>query len=285
MTPGVWRHQSEGIRTPDGLGPLCGTQSGVNFGMLRIAAMQIFIGLLMCVSFGAFAGNGGRTVFCIDPGHPSESGRGTAGKHLSEIDAAWDVALLLKRDLESDGYTVVMTKDHAEQFVTNEQRADIANSAGAALMIRLHCDADAGTGLACYSPDRQGTVHGIFGPSKDVIAASQRALHLFHPAVMKSLDGLLVDRGMHPDTSTRIGGIQGALTGSIFSQVPVVLVEMCVLTNPHDEAIISSLSGQIKIASALTKGAEAVVSLKRRRRFTRLFDIQRRDRSWSRSIT
>ena len=225
--------------------------------MIRLLTFLIALNLLFLVN-QISAGAASRGVICIDPGHPSESGRGTAGRHLSEIDAAWDVALLLKADLIADGWSVVLTKNSAEQFVTNKERAQIANNSHAALLIRLHCDADAGTGLASYAPDRQGTVHGATGPSPAIVTASQAALHMFHPAVIKSLDGLLADRGMHPDTSTRIGGIQGALTGSIYSQVPVVLVEMCVLTNPHDEAIIASKSGRAKIARALADGAEAV---------------------------
>ena len=198
-------------------------------------------------------------TICIDPGHPSESGRGTTGRHLSEIDAAWKVALLLEKNLVSDGYKVVLTKRSADEFVTNKQRAEIANESSAALLLRLHCDADAGSGLASYAPDRQGMVDGVHGPSKSVIASSETALKAFHPAVISALNGLLADRGMHADTSTRIGGKQGALTGSIYSKVPVVLVEMCVLTNPHDEAIIASSSGASKIAAALAAGAEAAV--------------------------
>jgi N-acetylmuramoyl-L-alanine amidase len=198
-------------------------------------------------------------TICIDPGHPSESGRGTSGRHLSEIDAAWDVSQIFKQDLTAKGFNVVVTKDSAEEYVTNKRRAEIANMSHAALLVRLHCDADAGTGLASYAPDRVGRVGGVSGPSAAVIQQSQKALQVFHPAVIESLDGLLKDRGMHPDTSTRIGGIQGALTGSIYSKVPVVLVEMCVLTNPHDEAIIVTKSGQQRIAAALTFGVEAVI--------------------------
>jgi N-acetylmuramoyl-L-alanine amidase len=201
------------------------------------------------------------TTICIDPGHPSESGRGTTGKHLSEIDAAWDVAQILKTDLQNDGYKVVLTKSSVEEFVTNKHRAEIANSAHAALMIRLHCDADAGTGLASYAPDRQGDVDGVHGPTINVVENSEIALKAFHPAVIKALGGLLADRGMHADTNTRIGGKQGALTGSIYSEVPVVLVEMCVLTNPHDEAIIASKPGQHRIAKAIAAGVAAAIAV------------------------
>ncbi|MCL5459957.1 hypothetical protein M3M33_15070, partial [Loigolactobacillus coryniformis] len=79
---------------------------------------------------------------------------------------------------------------------------------------------------------------GVRGPSKSVIAASKRAASAFHSAVIKDLDGALKSRGVRTDKQTAIGGKQGALTGSIFSRVPVVLAEMCVLSNRKDEAFI-----------------------------------------------
>lgn len=198
-------------------------------------------------------------VVCIDPGHPSEVGRGTTGKHITEIQAAWRVALKLKTLLEKQGIRVVLTKQSEEQFVRNRTRAEIANRAHANLMIRLHCDSDAGSGIATYAPDRQGVSAGVRGPAQSVIRVSQVAARAFHSAMIAALQGALIDRGLKPDTETAVGGKQGALTGSVFSQVPVVLVEMCVLTNPHDEAFIDSDSGQWRMARALAAGVDAAL--------------------------
>ncbi len=202
-------------------------------------------------------------VICIDPGHPSEVGSGTEGRHITEIEAAWIIAQRMKALLLADGYTVVLTKSSENQFVKNRQRAETANFSHAALMVRLHCDGGEGigSGLAVYAPDRQGrAAGGKTGPTTAVIAASQSAAKLFYKTVAADLAGKLATRGLHPDTATRVGGMQGALTGSIYSQVPVVLVEMCVLTNPHDEAFIRSDSGQAAMAHALVDGAEMAAS-------------------------
>ena len=201
----------------------------------------------------------GRTI-CIDPGHPSEVGPGTKGKHITEMRAAWLVALKLKSLLEQDGYTVVMTKNSEKQFVTNIGRAEAANRAHAAYMVRLHCDAGSMSGLASYYPAVQGRAHGRTGPSEKVIRESSSLAHLFHPAVIAALQGNLADRGLHTDAATFIGGKQGgALTGSVFSEVPVVLVEMAVLQNEHDDLFISTEDGQEKVARALEAGVEAAV--------------------------
>ncbi len=200
-----------------------------------------------------------KTVICIDPGHPSEVGRGTEGRHITEIQAAWIIAQRMKTLLIADGYTVVLTKSSENQFVKNRQRAETANESHAALMVRLHCDGGEGigSGLAVYAPDRQGrAADGKVGPAPAVIAASQSAAKLFYKTVAADLAGKLPTRGLHSDTATRVGGLQGALTGSIYSQVPVVLVEMCVLTNPHDEIFIRSDAGQAAMAHALVDGAE-----------------------------
>jgi N-acetylmuramoyl-L-alanine amidase len=84
----------------------------------------------------------GRTVVCIDPGHPSEvaSGRNIQnGTNETHVD--WVVAEKLREALEARGYEVVLTKSSEEELVRNKDRALIANRARAALMIRLHCDA------------------------------------------------------------------------------------------------------------------------------------------------
>lgn len=198
-------------------------------------------------------------TICIDPGHPSENGVGTQGKHVSELHAAWAVALRLERILKADGYTVTLTKSKERQTVTNKARAEVANDSDAALMLRLHCDAGTKPGLATYYPGAKGKVKGVTGPSDEVLTESKSIARVFHRAVIQALNGDLADRGCHTEASTMIGARQGALTGSIYSRVPVLLVEMAVLQNEHDDAFIASTKGQEKVAEALAHGVEAVV--------------------------
>jgi N-acetylmuramoyl-L-alanine amidase len=201
----------------------------------------------------------GRKI-CIDPGHPSEVGIGTKGKKATEVGVAWRMALLVKDLLRERGATIVLTKSREREMVKNRRRAEIANAANADLMLRLHCDAEGRTGASVYYPDRPGrSSDGMRGPSAAVIAISRKAGQAFHPAFRAELNGVFADRGLLTDAQTFIGGKQGALTGSIYSKVPVLLVEMCVLTSPADEAFITSKSGEARMARALAKGAEAAV--------------------------
>lgn len=198
-------------------------------------------------------------VICIDPGHPSETSAGTSGPTgVTENHINWVIALKLREDLQNAGATVVMTKQSENEHVTNRRRAEIANAAGADIMIRLHCDAAPGRGFSIYAPDRQGTRYGVTGPSRSVIDASTAAMGPFYEGMKSALSGTLPGRGTHGDSATYVGSRQGALTGSIFSQVPTLTVEMCVLTNAQDEAFISSVGGQQKMVEALRAGLEYV---------------------------
>ncbi|AIE86350.1 N-acetylmuramoyl-L-alanine amidase domain protein [Fimbriimonas ginsengisoli Gsoil 348] len=199
---------------------------------------------------------------CIDPGHPSEVGIGTQGKRSTEVGIAWQIAKALQMRLRREGIDVLLTKQSQREKVTNRRRAEIANAAHAALMIRLHCDASNGSGFAVYYPAKPGTTAGVTGPSQEVIEASKRAGGLVHSAMAKSLKGSVRDNGLKTDAQTAVGAKQGALTGSIFSQVPAVLVEMVVLTNRKDEAFILSKSGRAKMVEALAAGVLAAVKQK-----------------------
>jgi N-acetylmuramoyl-L-alanine amidase len=198
---------------------------------------------------------------CLDPGHPSENNDGgelTNG--LREVTVNWKVALLLRRELENDGFTVVMTKESENEFVTNKDRAGIANRAQADLLLRLHADAGKATGFTVYYPRKQGTSHGVTGPAADVIRTSKSAAQAFHAAFAQALRGQLKDNGLRGDEESFIGGKQGALTGSIFSKVPTILVEMIFLTTSQDAEWIKQSSNKNLMAQAIAAGVRAVRS-------------------------
>ncbi len=198
---------------------------------------------------------------CVDPGHTSEVGVGTRGRVLTELRAAWTVAVRLRDLLTERGAMVALTKRAEREYVTNRRRAEIANAFRADLLLRLHCDADAGSGIAVFYPDRRGRDHaGTVGPPPAVLAATAKLAPPFHRGLIRSLtDTPLKDKGLKSDIYTAIGAKQGALTGSIWSRVPVLLVEMVVLTNPRDEAFLASPAGHERMAVALADATEAAL--------------------------
>jgi N-acetylmuramoyl-L-alanine amidase len=203
-----------------------------------------------------------RTVVCIDPGHPSEV---ASGKNIqngtSETHIDWAIALRLRDLLQARGYEVVLTKSDEDELVRNKDRALVANRARAALMIRLHCDASEERGYAIYYPDRQGRAKdGTTGPTAAVIEGSRRAAEAIRSAMSESLGDALNDNGVRTDNETKVGREQGgALTGSIFSDVPVVTIEMVVLSNAEDAEFIKTDAGQQRMAEAIADGVKRFV--------------------------
>ncbi len=195
----------------------------------------------------------------IDPGHGRKT-VGTFGKHSTEYKICWEVGQRLKSALEKQGMEVVLTKEREEQDVPNSERAEIANRAHVDLLVRLHCDADNDHGIATFYPAKQGKIRNKTGPAPEVIDASKTAATRFHKALIQSLKGALKNRGLRTDSQTAVGHrLGGALEGSIYAKIPVLLVEMCVLRNPKDEAFITSAEGQERLVTALVAGVQAAV--------------------------
>ncbi|MFZ2959278.1 MAG: N-acetylmuramoyl-L-alanine amidase [Candidatus Ozemobacteraceae bacterium] len=197
-------------------------------------------------------------LIVIDPGHPSEVSSGDELQNgVREVDTNWLVALLLKNFLEISGRCrVAMTLEEKGHLVTNRARAEFANHLGAACMLRLHCDTGSGHGFAFYYPDHSGTNAGKTGPSPAVIAESAIAARAIHDGTAKSLSASLRDNGIKTDRQTAVGGKYGALIGSIWSEVPVVTIEMVFLSNASDARFVSLPEGRKAIAAALAKGIE-----------------------------
>ena len=202
-----------------------------------------------------------RAVVCIDPGHPSEVNSGlTVQNGTTETHIDWAVAQKLRKLLVERGFKVVLTKSAEKQVVKNKERALIANRAGAAIMVRLHCDSSPDQGYAVYYPDRQGTVQGKTGPSHEIMERSRQAAQVLDRAMGGALEGVLKNGGVRGDSQTFVGGKQGALTGSIFSEVPVLTIEMVVLSHKTDAVFIRTEVGQNRMAQAIADGIQQFVA-------------------------
>lgn len=221
---------------------------------VRLSCVGVALALLGATAATA-RGQAPRPTIVIDPGHPSEVSSGAVRQNgITEVHAAWLVALRLRTLLRAQGYDVIMTKPAERTVVTNIARAQVGNAAHAALLVRLHCDAGTDSGYAIYHPDRKGTAHGRTGPGDDVMRWSEAAAESLHVSMAQMLAGKLKDGGVRGDSKSYIGEQQGALTGSIFSDVPVVLVEMVTLSNRHDATFIKGVRGQSLMAQAIAHG-------------------------------
>lgn len=244
-------------------------------GVLKIGFAAFMALLLLVGSFQAFGQTAANNtmskdsaktyVIAIDPGHPSETSGGCAHHGLKEVAICWEVALRLQQLLAAEPtLTSVLTKPAVDTLVTNRERAEIANKAGAAIMVRLHCDSANGSGCTVYYPDKQGTVQGVTGPSEAVIAQSRLAAESLQNGLAGVLASHLKMNPIKTDSMTFVGAKQGALTGSIFAEVPAVVVEMVYLNNASDAAFIKEPAGQDLLARGILTGIKDFVGKKQR---------------------
>lgn len=211
------------------------------------------------VPSGGASGSGIR--ICLDPGHSSgqpssdidsQTGldvRDSAGAP-GEREAMWALALKTKGLLEQAGYVVVLTKNSADEYSSFRKRADIGNSCS--IVVRLHYDENMHAIL--YPPAGGYKKHGssIVYVDPNVAASSKKLAEAMLPSLKKV--GVSTIR---PDTSGTSNNTGPALTGSVLSRVPVVLIE----NDP--QMVRNNPSGTDRVARAITEGIQAYFSLNR----------------------
>ena len=202
-----------------------------------------------------------RPTVVIDPGHDLRAnldtepigpgsatrkikdGGGTTGvvSGLREAELNLRVALRLRPLLAQAGVRVVMTRATTTRTsMGNIARARIANTARAALFLRVHADG---------STDRTArgthTLHPALrrGWTDDVYAESKRAAGIVQRDVRRALG--FSDRGLQERSD---------FTGFNWSDVPVILVELGFMSNPAEDRLLAMPAYQRRAAVGLCRG-------------------------------
>jgi len=171
---------------------------------------------------------------------------GTAtNRGYSEHAFNWDVALRVRRILQSRGVTVILTRpsDRGVGPCVNT-RARIGNQAGVAGVVSIHADGARSSGHGFHVSEASRHPHG---------AAVAAASHRLTVAVHNSLRA-----GSGMTTSTYLGSNgyypRSDLSGLNLATVPATFLEIGNMRNRRDATIQTSARGRQRIAAAVAAG-------------------------------
>lgn len=203
-------------------------------------------------------------VVCVDPGHqgradsatepvaPGSSEKkakvsaGTAGSYtgVEEYALNLEVGLKLRDKLEELGATVLMTRTSNDVNVANSQRAILANTAGADMMIRIHANGSDDSSVSGYMVLVPGSKY-----TPDIVSSSTRMARI--------LDSIIKQRVTIPSRGLVT---RDDLAGFNWLEVPGILLEMGYMTNKTDDVIMQTAEYQAAVVEAI---AEALIQYRR----------------------
>ncbi len=218
------------------------------------------------------AGEPVRLKVALDAGHGGEDVGAKGRKGLLEKDASLALALELRRVLEERGLAVVMVRAD-DSAVILQERAKVANAAGADLFVSLHFNAsrsrkgrgsevyflslDQGDEDARALADQENTGSAAETPLPGVVAAilddmAQKAFLVDSERLAVAVQGQLNRLGNIPQRGVK----QAPFAVLRRAAMPAVLVEGAFISNPAEEAKLKEPGFRKKLAEAIAKGIQ-----------------------------
>ena len=170
---------------------------------------------------------------------------GTTGRYsgIPEYQLNFDISLMLRDELEAQGYDVIMTRENNETAISNAERAMLANEAGADIAVRIHANgsesSSANGALVLIGSSDNPYVGSLYEES---LSLGEKVLDAYCSATgMKNL------------------GVQtnDTMTGINWSQIPVIILEMGFMTNEQDDLNMADSGFREKMAEGIVMGINA----------------------------
>lgn len=201
-------------------------------------------------------------IIAIDPGHQAKGNStpepigpgssetkakvasGTTGRTtgVPEYQLNLDVSLKLRDELQNRGYQVVMIRETHDVNISNAERAEIANTSGAEIFLRIHANGSDDTsikGALTMAPSASN-------PYVSSIASSCQQLS------QNVIDAYCASTGF------KNLGVQNYdnMSGINWCKIPVTIVEMGFMSNPDDDTAMQDQSMQYHMASGIADGVD-----------------------------
>ena len=177
-------------------------------------------------------------IICLDAGHGGTDPGAVGPSGTLEKDNTLAIALVLRDILESNGATVILTRD-TDRNVANpssslgdelKARVEIATEASSDIFISIHND-------SFTSNTATGTTTYHYGDRESMKLAS---------FVQKNLIAELGTK----DRSSRFASFYVIR----YTKMTAILVEVAFISNPEEEVLLSSTDGRNKIAESIFQG-------------------------------
>ena len=181
----------------------------------------------------------------IDPGHASIqpggwSDPGAVGPRtgIYERDVVLDVGVHVVRLLQDQGVEVILTRN-GNTTLSLEDRAKLANNAGASAFVSIHANSSTG-------PVYNGTSVYYYAPILSALGSQRTQRQQLATSIQRSLVGELGRKDL--------GIIEQNLSVLRNTTVPSVLVEIAFLSHPEEEWLLGDPAFRLRSAQAIARG-------------------------------
>lgn len=166
---------------------------------------------------------------------------------VAEYELTLEISLLLKTELESRGYTVLLTRDTHDVNISNMERAQMANEAGADITVRIHANSYSDTsvhGAETLAPSTGNPY--VSDIAEDSQRLSKEIINAYCSATAMNNRGVKID-----DT----------MTGINWCEMPVTIIELGFMSNATDDTNMQDDAYQDKMVQGIANGIDAYFGL------------------------